>query len=168
MVGWGWGGLLKPHCSLTILLRDLPPAFSESTCVCQTKFTHLLLTLELSRASRPLKEEEMLPGSLCEYFKIYKLALIGTLRWIAYTQVKPKRRRWGPSPRMWIITVLRWLPSVAQTRTPHGRCYILAMTETLKRSPSFLNPKIINLGRTLTLSYKVWPLQFYKWGNWGS
>ena len=85
---WGGGGgwTVRSHIVLSpILLREIFHLPSqESTCVCQT-FTHLLLTLELFRASKPLKEEEMLPGSLCEYFKIYKFALIGTLRWIAYT-----------------------------------------------------------------------------------
>ena len=85
-MGWDRGWTVRSHIVLSpSLLREIFHLPSqESTCVCQT-FTHLLLTLELFRANKPLKEEEMLPGSLCEYFKIYKFVLIGTLRWLAYT-----------------------------------------------------------------------------------
>ena len=85
----------KPHCSLSQPpQRDLPPALS-GVHLCLQTFTHLLLTLELFRANKPLKEEEMLPGSLCEYFKIYKFVLIGTLRWLAYTVDLSQREEGG-------------------------------------------------------------------------
>lgn len=87
----GGGKHEKWHCFLSHPLY-LPPVPSGA-CLYQT-FTHLLLTLELFRANKPLKKGEMLPGSLLEYLN----AKLSSLCWLVnsvdnfYSWFNSKRR----------------------------------------------------------------------------
>lgn len=87
-----WGrGMRNRHCFLS-QPPYLPPVPSGARLY--KTFTHLWLTLELFRANKPLKEEETLPGSWCEYLnaKLQVCARWQTQVDYFYSHFNPKRR----------------------------------------------------------------------------